>query len=189
MKRLLRLTSFVIGMAVAHHSTAQVSDFNITTFLIKDTTELSPEGFYVLLATGEKKPGQKMSLKTGALVKDHITLDGTRYNLDQVKGYNSGIAYYAMYGSSFIRRFVHGKINLYYVPDRTYNLPYIFSQIGDDGPIKPLNTTKQVRALLADCPSLEAQVPHGSGEVRKAGRAHYGFMTKLFEDYNKGCTP
>ncbi len=68
---------------------------------------------YLLMDDGTKIYGDKISWKSGLIFKDQIKIDDQKYKIKEVRGYQQKGVFYGRLKSTYIKRIVHGKINVY----------------------------------------------------------------------------
>lgn len=157
---------------------------------------------YVLMNDGHKVYGDKISWKTGLLVKDQIKVDGEKYMIKETRGYFSNGIYYGRLGGSYAQRIVHGKINVYYTEDmvtststsasgaiRTTTRPVClhYSQVGENGPLEPIANQGDIKKLVADCPLALEMIDKKDKEIRRSIRKNNMYLNNIFITYNNGC--
>lgn len=69
---------------------------------------------YVELLDGTRIHGSRIAEQSGMLVRDVVKLDGEKFKSKETKGYMDRGVYYVRFGNVFIKRIIHGKINIYY---------------------------------------------------------------------------
>jgi hypothetical protein len=164
--------------------------------------DASEKGNYLVKTDGSKIYGSKISWKAGVLVKDQIKIDDEKFTLDEVRGYLKDNVYYARKGNDFIRRIVHGKINVYVqftevtqtssspsggVRSRTYTRTDHYAQVGEDGPMIGLPGQKQIKQVVADCPLAVEMADISDSQMRKAIKKDPNYLNSIFDVYNNGC--
>jgi hypothetical protein len=161
------------------------------------------EQSYVELKDGKKVYGNDISWQTGSLVKNVIKVNGTVYNIDDTRGYFSKGIYYHRYKSEYIKRIIHGKLNVYGTQEtasesyttglgrqssRMISRCDYFVQVGDEGELNPITSQKEVARYVKDCP--EAVEMAGKKDVyfvKPGGKAEKRYLNEVFELYNNGC--
>ncbi len=88
-------------------------DRNIPVHNEKQVEEKSIEGNYILMEDGSRIHGKKVTWKSGILAKDQVKIDDEKFPMRDVKGYMANNIFYIKKGNEFIKRIVHGKINIY----------------------------------------------------------------------------
>lgn len=68
---------------------------------------------FILKNDGTKVYGDKITYQYGALLKKEITIDKQTFNSAEVRGYQAKGVYYGRVGGRFVKRIVHGKLNVY----------------------------------------------------------------------------
>jgi hypothetical protein len=162
----------------------------------------SEKGNYLEKNNGEKIYGNKISWKTGLLVKDQIKIDDNKFSLSEIKGYRQGNIFYARRGHDYIKRIVHGKINVYvqftqvtqtstdrsgFSRTRTYTRTDQYAQKGDDGPMVVMAGQKDIIKMVSDCPLAVQMADISNSKMRKAIKKNPNYLNSIFDVYNNGC--
>lgn len=159
---------------------------------------------YLMLNDGTKIYGDKVSWKSGMLVKDQIKIDDQKYKISEVKGYQKKQVFYGRLKNTYIQRIVHGKINVYVdFTNVTTTTPgpngtmmtnnYVrtdhYSQQGEDGPLVVFANQTDIENLVSGCPLAVEMVHKSDRQLRKAIRHDRNYMNNIFNVYNNGCKP
>jgi hypothetical protein len=64
---------------------------------------------------------------------------------------------------------------------------YHYIQVGDDGPITPMASPGDVRAVVKSCPLALSMIDKSNHQVRKAIRKDRYYLNRVFEIYNNNC--
>ncbi|HMD00510.1 MAG TPA: hypothetical protein VKH37_10165 [Ferruginibacter sp.] len=164
--------------------------------------DMSDTRNYVELNDGTKVYGNKISWKTGLLVKDQIKIDDNKYKISETRGYRYNNSYYKRFKNEYIQRIVHGKANVYvqftdvtetttdrngFSHTRSYTRTDQWGQIGETGEMVGLAGQKDIKKLLADCPAAVELADLSDKKIRKAIKANRNYMNEIFDTYNNGC--
>ena len=159
---------------------------------------------YLMLNDGTKIYGDKVSWKSGMLVKDQIKIDDQKYKISEVKGYQKKQVLYGRLKNTYIQRIVHGRINVYVdFTNVTTTTPgpngtmmtnnYVrtdhYSQQGEDGPLVVFANQTDIENLVSGCPLAVEMVHKSDRQLRKAIRHDRNYMNNIFNVYNNGCKP
>ncbi len=157
---------------------------------------------YVEKNDGSRIYGERISWQTGLIVKDQITIDGQKFRIKETRGYFSHGVYFGRIGSSYARRIVHGKLNVYYTEDMvtststsstgamrttTRNVCVHYAQIGDDGELSPIASQKDIKRYVQSCPKAVEMIDKSNSKIRKAIRRNRNYLNEIFITYNNGC--
>jgi hypothetical protein len=191
---------FFIILAIGSSSTAAL---NSSSFNLRNKVEdRTVKGNYLVTNEGTKISGKEIRWKSGFLTKDQIIIDGEKYKMADIKGYREDDIYYERLGIEYIRRIVHGKINLYYTTviinsqdrDHASNISHrsrtrydYYIQKGDDGPLKLMRDMNDVKIELGDCPLALQMVDMKPSKLRKEIKNDHDYLNKAFEVYNNNC--
>jgi hypothetical protein len=164
--------------------------------------EASPQGNYAESLDGTKTYGQKITWKSGLLVKDQVKVDDQKFKLADIRGYREGSKYYRRHGGDFIQRIVRGKINVYVqftevtststdsrgmMRTRTYTRTDHWAELNDDGKLLSVANQKDIQKLVADCPVALELASLSNSKMRKAIKKDRNYLNNIFEVYNRGC--
>lgn len=161
--------------------------------------EKSEQGNYLLKNDDSKIYGKKIKGLYGLVVKDYISIDGQKFKPSEIKGYREGKFYYARLKSAYIKRVVHGAINVYIHQEnhmqtsgatnmsRNVIRIYQYYQNGDNGELI-LFGDKDIKEIVKGCPKAESLADKSAGELRKAIRKNPNYINEIFEVYNKDCS-
>ena len=159
---------------------------------------------FLLMNDGTKVYGEKIGWKSGILVKDQIKIDDQKFKITEVKGYQTGGTFYGRLKNSYIKRIVHGKINVYvqftqvqtsttdhggFTHTSSYTRTDQYSQRGEDGPMVVFGSQENIKKLVSDCPIAEEMADKSNRQIRKAIKKDRNYMNSIFEIYNTGCKP
>jgi hypothetical protein len=139
-----------------------------------------------------------------------VTLDGRKIPLAEVRGIRNGDYFYAPVADNYARRIVRGKLNVYivrrasagekpwwmgangssgnFVQGLNY-LDQVYLQEGDSGPLKTLNSRKDIISAVQSCPLALSMANKSDSELKKAIRADHRYLNEIFEIYNNNCQP
>ena len=166
--------------------------------------EKSTKGNYLVKDDGTLIFGKEIKWKSGVLTKDQIRIDDQKFEISEIRGYREGDVYYGRMGIQYIRRIVHGKINVYFnisehstpSTDRngntrwrtTYRTDH-YTQKGETGPLKLISHQNDIKDLLKDCPLSVQMVDMKPSKLRKEIKKDMDYLNKVFEVYNNNCRP
>ena len=158
----------------------------------------------MLKTDGTKVYGEKITWKSGMLVKDQIKIDDQKFAMDEIKGYMQKNIFYGKKGNEFIKRIVHGKINVYVqftqvtstnttasgaMSTRSYTRTDHYAQMGDDGQMVNIAGQKDIKEMVKDCPLAVEMADLSNSKMRKAIKNDPNYLNSIFDVYNKGCKP
>jgi hypothetical protein len=185
---------------------AKVNKIHCGAFSKIASGEESSDQNYVVLNDGSKIPGDKISWKSGMLVKDQIKVGDEKFHIKESRGYYSNGSYYARVGNDFARRIIHGKLNLYYTEEmvtsttseqttsgrmvtrtRTRQVCTHYVQEGDDGPLNVIANQKDILQYVKDCPQAAAMIDKKDKAIRRSIRKDRFYLNQIFVTYNNGC--
>jgi len=162
-------------------------------------------GNYLLKNDGTKVFGDKISWKSGLLVKDQIKIDDQKFKIPEIRGYFEKGVFHSRLKNEYIQRIVHGsKINIYvqftlvtttstdhggFSHTSTYTRTDHYSQRGENGQLEPFGSQKDIRQLVDGCPLAEEMASKSNHQIRKAIRQDPSYLNEIFEVYNNGCKP
>src|SRR4029078_12426721 len=114
MKRKNLLSVLVIAVFVFLGLGSAVNKIHMGAFEY-DTSQdkKSEQGNYIVKNDGTKVYGTKIKWKSGLFVKYRIGIDDHVFKINEVRGYQDGKTFYGRLGNEYIKRIVHGKINVY----------------------------------------------------------------------------
>ncbi len=159
---------------------------------------------YLLMNDGTKLYGDKISYKSGLLVKDQIKIDDQKFKISEVRGYRVHDVFYGRLRSEYIKRIVHGKVNVYvqfslvtttstdhsgFTHTSSYTRTDQYAQKGDDGPMFPMGGQKDIAKVVSDCPLAVEMANKSNSQIRKAIRKNRNYLNSIFDVYNNGCQP
>lgn len=157
---------------------------------------------YLLMNDDSKVYGEKISWKSGLLVKDQIKIDDQKFKILEVKGYQRDRVFYGRLKNDYIQRIVRGKINVYvqftqvtttttdgsgFTHMNTYTRTDHYSQRGDNGPMVVFGSQKDIQELVAGCPLAEEMAAKSNHQIRKSVRSNRNYLNDIFEIYNNDC--
>ena len=201
-KQLLSFAVLFVFIFFAMASAVNKIHYNAFNYLNK-VEEKSPEN-YLLKTDGTKVYGEKITWKSGMLVKDQIKIDDQKFAMDEIKGYMQKNIFYGKKGNEFIKRIVHGKINVYVqftqvtstntnasgaMSTRSYTRTDHYAQMGDDGQMVNIAGQKDIKEMVKDCPLAVEMADLSNSKMRKAIKNDPNYLNSIFDVYNKGCKP
>src|SRR4051794_33724314 len=71
------------------------------------------KGNYAVNNDGTRIYGKKVKFQSGLFSKGKVEVDDQKYPVSEIIGYRDGMNYYGRMQNYYIRRIVHGKINIY----------------------------------------------------------------------------
>lgn len=157
--------------------------------------------FYVELMDGTKIEADEMKINSGLFSKKEFKVDGETFPIKQVRGYMSKGIYYGRTGNMFVKRIVHGKINVYehIYTSTSYNnqtgmgssrqATRYYYQKGNTGELISMGGQKDIVRAVADCPLAVEMADLKSSKIRKAIRKNPLYLNSIFETYNNDCKP
>jgi len=200
-KHLLSLCVLVVFALLAVSS--RVNKIHYGAFNYHNRVE-EQSGNYLLMNNGQKVYGDKISWKSGILVKDQIKIDDQKFKITEVRGYLDRGVFYGRLGHDYIQRIVHGKINVYvqftqvtttstdhggFSHTSTYTRTDHYAQMGENGPMNVFGSQKDIKQLVDACPLAVEMADKSSRQIRKAIRKDRNYLNEIFEVYNNGCKP
>ena len=157
---------------------------------------------YIVKNDGTKIYGEKISWKSGLIVKDQIKIDDQKFKISEIRGYQYDGVFHGRLKNEYIKRIIHGKINVYvqftqvststtdmngHTRYSSYTRTDQYGQVGDDGPMIGLAGQKDIKKLLSDCPLAVEMVSLSNSKMRKAIKKNRNYMNEVFDVYNNGC--
>ncbi|MCW3074399.1 MAG: hypothetical protein JWP69_1468 [Flaviaesturariibacter sp.] len=193
---LLAFAAFLVMAIASKVNHIHTGAFN-TNVQVEDKKE---SGSWIVKNDGTKIKGDKINWKSGLLLKKEVVIDKEKHKSADVRGIMVDHVYYGRMGNEFIKRIVHGKLNVYMqevsstsmdskgiMRQRTSTYHYV--QRGEDGPLTPLASKKDILEAIAGCSLSEEMINVKSSKIRKAVRSNRNYMNQVFEIYNNGCKP
>jgi hypothetical protein len=169
----------------------KVEDDNTTSYIIKND--------------GRKVYGNYVSWGNADIHKQ-VVLDGVKYPPSEVKAFKNKGIYYIRFDSGYIKRFIHGKINVYVHFDERYEDNSIglnnrdirfkthsshsrhYAQRGEDGPLIFIVNRDVLVDLVKDCPLSVSMIgDDGYDKLMDGHRKDLDYMNNIFNIYNNGC--
>lgn len=200
-KRLLSVFSIVLFMFFAVAS--KVNKIHYGAFNYNNHVEDRLENRnYLLKNDGTRVYGESISWKSGIIVKNQIKINDEKFRIADIIGYRSGDFYYGRLGSGYIKRIVHGRINIYVEftnvtstststsgisHTRSYIRTDQYSQRGDTGPMKPLAGQEDIKEIVSDCPLAVQMADLKNSAMRKAIKKDPNYLNSIFDVYNNDC--
>lgn len=197
---LLVLVGFIFLAVASTTSKIHYTAFNNE----KQVEEKSIEGNYILMEDGSRIHGKKVTWKSGILAKDQVKIDDEKFPMRDVKGYMTNNIFYIKKGNEFIKRIVHGKINIYvqytqvsrsstdrngFTHNHSYTRTDHYSQAGDNGQLIGIGGQEDIVRLVSDCPIAVEMADISNSKLRKAIKKDLNYMNRIFEIYNNDCKP
>ena len=159
---------------------------------------------FLVMNDGTKVYGEKISWKTGLIVKDQIKIDDQKFKISEVRGYQTSQTYYGRLKHTYIRRIVHGKINVYveftdvtttttdhsgFTHTSHYTRTDQYAQKGEDGPMVALAGQTEIKDLVASCPLAFEMADKSNRDIRRSIKKNRDYLNNIFDVYNSGCKP
>lgn len=159
---------------------------------------------YVLLNDGTKIYGEKISWKSGTFTKDQIKIDDQKFKMNETRGYMESGVFYTRLRNVYIKRIVHGKVNVYVEFSNvtttttdsrgfTHTSSYIrtdqYAQKGEDGPLVVIGNQEDIKKMVEDCPLSVEMCSISNSKMRKAIKKNPNYLNNIFDVYNNGCKP
>jgi cytolysin (calcineurin-like family phosphatase) len=103
-------------------------------------------------------------LESGFLSKHEVDIDRHKFKIADVRGYQLKGDYFARMGTDFIKRIVHGRLNVYInqysssnYDSKTNRVSYDtrcehYLQKGETGELTPLASISDIQEAVSDCP-------------------------------------
>lgn len=185
-------------MAIA----SKVGDVQKSMFSYGTHEETVGKGNYIEKNDGTKIYGNNISWKSGAAVKDVITLDDTKYKIEDIKGFLRGGDYMIRFGNEYIQRVVRGKINVYAQIEEVVVISNngrggtttnhatktnYYYQMGDDGELKKFDGKNDIARIVHDCPTALAMADISNKQFEKEIENDPSYANRIFDIYNNGC--
>jgi hypothetical protein len=159
---------------------------------------------FIEMNDGTKVYGDKIDWQSGFLLKDQIKIDGQKYKIRDVRGYQKDQVFFGRLNITYMKRIVHGKINVYvdftnvtqtsadrngFAHTTSYTRTDHYSQRGDSGPMVAIAGQSDIEDLVNSCP-LAVEMAHKSNhQIRKAIKHDRNYLNEIFDVYNNGCKP
>lgn len=174
-----------------------------TNNIVEDTTD---KRNYLVMADGAKMYGNKITWKSNLLGKPQVTIDDNKYKVDEVKAYmDNGVYYLKREGKTiFMRRIIHGKINVYVawesrtshytdkygIHETTYTVELnLFQKGGDDEKVWYMTAQKNIEDAVRDCPIALEMIQKEPKEMRELVKKDKNYLNEIIETYNNNCKP
>jgi len=199
----LSCCSLAVFMFLALAS-ASVNKIHYGAFNYGNRVEDPAEKNYVLMNDGTKIYGQKISWKSGTLTKDQVKIDDQKFKMKETRGYLEDGVFYARLGNVFIKRIVHGKVNVYVqftdVTTMTtdsrgfsHTSSYIrtdqYAQKGDDALLVVIGNQEDMKKVVEDCPLSVEMCAISNSKMRKEIKKNRDYLNNIFDVYNNDCKP
>lgn len=202
-KNILSCTVAIAFLFMAAGS-AKVNKIGCGAFAYTPSNESKEESdYYVLLNDGTKVFGdKKVKWQSGLIVKDIIKVDDQKFAIKETRGYFANGVFFGRYGHEYVRRIIHGKLNVYYKEEwvnthttdnngvtRWHNELRCshYAQVGETGELKPIADQNDIKELVQDCPIAYEMIDKKSKAIRKAIRKNRAYLNEIFMVYNNNC--
>jgi hypothetical protein len=187
-------------------SSSRVNKLHYGAFVYTNNVEGDEYGkTYLVDNLGTKIYGKEINWKSGLLTKNQIRIDNDKYKIAEIRGYMDHGVYYGRLKNEYIKRIVHGKINVYvaftlvtstdYDPHshfshtHSYTRTDHYAQRGENGPMIAFGGQKSIIELVKDCPLSVQMIDKSNGQIRRAVRKNRNYLNNVFDVYNNGCKP
>jgi hypothetical protein len=205
MKHTKRAHLFSILTAIAFlffaAGSAKVDKIHCGAFSALPLGESKAETNYVEMNDGSIITGDKITWKSGIILKDQIKINDQKIAIKETRGYYSNGSYFGRLGKSYVKRIVHGKLNVYlrqeYITTtetvngqmrtRTRLDCDVYVQVGDNGDIRQIGDQKDIREYVKECPTALALIDKKDKEIRRSIRKNPSYLNEIFMIYNNGC--
>jgi hypothetical protein len=194
MKKLIFLLTLLVFLMLT--ISCNVYKFHCGSFNAEDLKEeIENSRNFILKNDGTKVYGDKITYKYGLLLKKEITIDKQIFNSAEVRGYQAKGVYYGRIGGKFVKRIIHGKLNVYveesmsnkYYAEK-FTTSYIqclhYVQKGETGDLVMITSQKDIMQFVGDCQKAVEMTNLNAGKIRKAIKKDYNYLNKIFENYN-----
>jgi hypothetical protein len=196
---------FVLSIAFSIAGNAQMikcGDIDINSAIVANYFR-SPDSSqgYVELNDGKKIYGNNLAVDIYS-VKKNIKIGDTVLRFKDTRGYFAGGEYYARAGGTYAKRYVTGKINIYWTDYRfdydqttfkgkthTYTASgcIYYAQKGDSAELISLDTFKDLKEVVKDCPKSLAMINKSDKDIRKAIKENPHYLKEIISIYNDNC--
>ena len=199
-KHLLSVATVVLFITLALAS--KVNKMHNNAFYYHNKVDSSEKGNYLLKHDGTKVFGDKIKWKGGLLSKEQVLIDDEKFLSKEIKGYFENGFFHKRFGNDFLKRIVHGKINVYvkftevssHSVDRDGRTRYShytradhYAQVGENGALTALGNEKDIQEMVKDCPLAVELASLKGSKMRKAIKKDRNYLNNIFETYNNGC--
>jgi len=198
---LLTLIAFgLLAVASGGPPSLQFNSFYRENGIENDTEQAT----YLVKNDGTKVYGKKINWQGGAILKDQIKIDDQKFPSKEIRGFKRDTVYYGRLGYSFIKRVVHGKLNIYYdvvtgtststdsqgnIRSRNTSTTVFYAQQGEKGEMIRLYDIEDIKKLVEDCPLAASMVDIHKKQLKKELKNDRQYLTKLINIYNNDCRP
>ena len=199
------LSFFVIAVFVMMGLASKVNKIHTGAFQYETSKEDDLEqGNYLVKNDGTKVFGTNIKWKSGLFVKDKIGIDDQVFKINEIRGYKTGNKFFGRIDNEYVKRIVHGKINVYVVFSQgsymttdgnghsrmhNYTRATHYAQTGEDGEMTVFAGQADIRKLVAGCPLAVEMASLSDRKTRKAIKKNRHYLNDIFEIYNNDCKP
>jgi hypothetical protein len=203
-KNLLSVLCLIVFFLMATASAVNKIHYNAFKYSNR-VEEPSEKGNYLVMNDGSRIYGTEINWQHGLLVKDLIKIDGQKYKINEVIGYRQGHVYYGRLKNDYIKRIVHGKVNVYVkftevtntstdrftgsTRTRSYTRTDHYAQKGELGVMTGMAGQKEIKEVVSECPLAVEMANLSNAKMRKAIKADANYLNSIFETYNNDCKP
>ena len=192
----------LISFSILAVSCVQQNHIHYTAFNYGNKVEDEPNKSFIIMHDGSKVYGKNASFGY-SFFKPRVYLDGEKFAPGEVEAFQDNGTYYKRLDNTFIRRIIHGKINVYVyideervlvtdthgkVSSQHYSGTKHYAQRGEDGPLIYLSNRDVMLDLVKDCPISVSMIgPKGYKQLRKGRRHDINYANRIFDIYNNDC--
>jgi hypothetical protein len=204
MKTSKHLLSFIVVVVFFLFAVgSKVSTLPATSFYQNNKVETPEEkDVYLEQNDGTKIYGKKVEYTNGLLLKKQIKIDKQPFKIAEIRGYRMGDFYYGRRGNEYIKRIVHGKINVYIeltfetntstdshgaIHSHSYTKTEHYYQEGETGELKALASMADIKRVVSACPLAVQMLDISSSQLRKLTKKNASYLNSVFETYNNDC--
>ena len=162
--------------------------------------DVSDKRNYIEKNNGEKIYGEVIKLDVGLFKQTKVRIDSQEFLMYEIIGFRESDRYFLRYNNYFVRRIVHGKINIYEfdsserVPNSdgvnflmTGTLYNYFSQVGDHSNLKKIRRYSKYKKIVVGCQTSSDLANKKRMELAKETEKNQKFFNRIIEIYNNGC--
>jgi hypothetical protein len=202
-KKLLSVCTLVVFISLALGSAVNkihMGAFNAGN-KVEDKTD---KRNYLEKNDGTRIYGEKVKWQSGLLAKDKISIDKQDFKISDIRGYRYNDLFYGRLKNEYIKRIVHGKLNVYikytnvsstttdrggFTRTRSYVRTDHYTQKGDDGIMTAMAGQKDIKKAVSDCPQAVSMIDLSNRQIRKAIKKDPNYLNSVFDVYNNDCRP
>ena len=187
-------------------SSSQINKLHYGSFVYNNNIEGDEYGkSYLVDNQGTKIYGREVNWKSGLLTKNQIRIDDEKYKIAEIRGYMDHGVFYGRLKNEYIKRIVHGKLNVYVAFTLVTSTDYdsrshftsthsrtrtdYYAQRGENGPLIAFGGQASIKEIVKDCPLSVEMIDKSNGQLRRAIRKNPNYLNNVFDVYNNGCKP